>query len=156
IPSVFKYQRYSTVKGACPESPSTPISGPWHDARAAGRPVSREGGFARSTGPRHRVAGLAASARSKGELVRHRVRSLTTSMAFAVSLITLAAAPGAHAGAGPATGASWPQYQGNAAHTGLNTKETTLDTGNVADLQLSWVGQVPGQLDWASPVVTGD
>jgi len=88
--------------------------------------------------------------------VRHRVRSLAASVAFAASLITLAAAPGAQAGAGPAADASWPQFQGNAAHTGLNTGETTLNTGNVSNLELSWIGLVPGNVNWASPVVTGD
>jgi outer membrane protein assembly factor BamB len=86
--------------------------------------------------------------------VRHRVRSLAACGAFAVSLLTIAVSPGAQAGA--AAGATWAQFQGNAAHTGLNTKETILDTGNVGDLELSWVGQVPGDLDWASPVIVDD
>lgn len=88
--------------------------------------------------------------------MKHRVRSLAAFAAFAVSLFTIAAAPGAQAGAGPAAGASWPQFQGNAAHTGLNTRETILGTANVSGLELSWVGLVPGNLNWASPVVTGD
>jgi outer membrane protein assembly factor BamB len=88
--------------------------------------------------------------------VRHRVRSLAASAAFAVSLIAIAAAPGAQAAAGPAAGASWSQFQGNAAHTGVNAKETILNTGNVANLELSWVGLVPDNLDWASPVIAGN
>ena len=97
-----------------------------------------------------------AGSHRRGELVRHRVRLLATSATFAVSLFTIAVAPAAQAGAGPAAGASWPQFQGNAAHTGLNTRETTLDTTNVSGLELSWVGLVPGQLPWTSPVIVGD
>jgi outer membrane protein assembly factor BamB len=39
---------------------------------------------------------------------------------------------------------SWPQYQGNARHTGYNSQETTLGPGNVAGLHLLWVGSTSG------------
>ena len=55
-----------------------------------------------------------------------------------------------------AVGARWPQFQGVASHRGLNPLETDLNVTNVSELALSWVGHVPGDLDWTSPVVMGD
>lgn len=48
--------------------------------------------------------------------------------------------------------ARWPQFQGGPRHLGFNPLEHDVDVSNVADLTLSWVGLVPGDLDWASPV----
>jgi outer membrane protein assembly factor BamB len=50
--------------------------------------------------------------------------------------------------------ARWPQFQGTAAHRGENPLERRLTAQSVTGLALSWVGQVPGDLDWASPVVS--
>lgn len=61
--------------------------------------------------------------------------------------------------AAPALGlpaATWPQFQGDAAHRGENPLEYQLSVQTVPDLALSWVGQVPGSLSWASPVVVRD
>ncbi len=55
--------------------------------------------------------------------------------------------------ASAAVSAGWPQFQGSPAHRGFNASEHTLNTSNVSSLEVSWVGQVPGSLDWASPVV---
>src|SRR5580765_3664259 len=102
LPSGKGLGRYPCCSGACAPALDR-AAATWHDAVAAGCPVSREAGFARSTGPRSARLGLAVVRLiGRGELVRHRVRSLTTSVAFAVSLLTIAVAPGAHAGAGPA------------------------------------------------------
>jgi outer membrane protein assembly factor BamB len=67
----------------------------------------------------------------------------------------VAAAASATAPAQGAETARWPQFQGDARHLGLNPREHVLDISNVADLELSWVGQVGGDLDWSSPVVAG-
>ena len=49
--------------------------------------------------------------------------------------------------------ASWRQFQGFPSHRGVNRVESELTVSNVSGLALSWIGLVPGDLDWASPVV---
>jgi outer membrane protein assembly factor BamB len=74
------------------------------------------------------------------------------SVVFAVALAAVWSVVPARAADPPA---SWPQFQGDARHLGMNPREQVLGVSNVADLQLSWVGQVAGDLDWSSPVVAG-
>jgi outer membrane protein assembly factor BamB len=62
--------------------------------------------------------------------------------------------PAAQAGPGPGVAATWPQFQGNPAHTGFNETETTLNTGNVSGLRLQWVDGVFGTVDGSSPVIS--
>jgi outer membrane protein assembly factor BamB len=52
-----------------------------------------------------------------------------------------------------AVSAGWPQFQGSPTHRGYQPDEHEITTGNVSELAVSWVGQVPGNLNWASPVV---
>jgi outer membrane protein assembly factor BamB len=80
--------------------------------------------------------------------VRTGIRSLVVSLVSVVVALVTVIAPAAKA----APAESWAQYQGNAAHTGVDPLEHTL---NVSGLTLSWVGRVPGNLDWTSPVITG-
>ncbi len=83
--------------------------------------------------------------------MRTGIRSLVVSLVSALAAVAFIAAPAAQAG--PLPGDPWAQYQGNAAHTGVIKGEHILNVGNVSGLTLSWVGQIPGQLDWASPVM---
>jgi hypothetical protein len=83
--------------------------------------------------------------------VRTGSRRLVVSLVSTVAVVAALAAPAAQAG--PMAGGSWSQYQGNPAHTGVVKGEHILNAGNVSGLQLSWVGQIPGQLDWSSPVI---
>jgi outer membrane protein assembly factor BamB len=72
-------------------------------------------------------------------------------LAFVVATLTsgsVGAAPAPHS-----VSAGWPQFQGSAAHRGYNPNERAIGTDNVSGLALSWVGEVPGSLNWASPVV---
>jgi outer membrane protein assembly factor BamB len=85
--------------------------------------------------------------------MRGKVRSFTMLVALALIFLTVAFAPAAQASSTPEAAARWPQFQGNAAHTGLNRVEATLNTGNVSGLTLSWVGEVPGTVDGSSPMV---
>jgi len=85
--------------------------------------------------------------------MRTRIRSLAMAIVSVVAAMTAVTAPVAKAGPAPQAQAKWPQFQGNAAHTGVNKLETTLNTGNVSGLTLSWIGGIPGFLNFASPVV---
>jgi outer membrane protein assembly factor BamB len=69
--------------------------------------------------------------------------------ALAAAALTLASPP-ASRGASPA---QWPQFQGDAAHTGFNDLETTLDPQNVGKARLAWFDAVPGSLFNSSPIV---
>jgi outer membrane protein assembly factor BamB len=73
---------------------------------------------------------------------------LVALMAFSGDMGRAAAAP-AHV----APVARWPQFQGVPNHRGVNPLEHTLRVANVSGLALSWIGLVPEDLDWASPVV---
>jgi outer membrane protein assembly factor BamB len=84
--------------------------------------------------------------------MRTGIRSILGSV-VAVVVATAFAAPAAQAGPALVTQTRWPQFQGNAAHTGTNTSESTLNTENVGGLSLSWIGQFSGELNWASPVI---
>jgi outer membrane protein assembly factor BamB len=56
-----------------------------------------------------------------------------------------------------ATGADWPQFGHDAAHTGYNPDETTISAANVADLKVAWTttfGDDPR--DSAQPPVVAD
>lgn len=63
-----------------------------------------------------------------------------------------AAAPAAHAST-PTT--DWPQLQGNAAHTGTDTGETSVTAANVGQLSVAWTAPLPGVSNWQTPVVGG-
>ena len=79
--------------------------------------------------------------------MRTGVRSFAVSFAFALSAVVGIIAPAAQAGPAPGVAAEWPQFQGNPAHTGFNTTETTLNTGNVSGLRLQWIDGVFGTVD---------
>jgi len=83
-----------------------------------------------------------------------RIRILAGLFAVFSGAVATTIAP-AVAAPGPAWVTEWTQFQGNARHSGVNRAEHTLNVDNVSGLALSWVGQVPGELDWASPVVAG-
>jgi outer membrane protein assembly factor BamB len=68
-------------------------------------------------------------------------------------LVTTAVIFGTIGSAAAALGDPWSQFQGSPAHRGFNPVEHTLSVANVSGLALSWVGLIPGDLDWASPVV---
>jgi outer membrane protein assembly factor BamB len=87
--------------------------------------------------------------------MRTKIRFIVAWAAVAL-VATVLFTPSAQAESALLTQARWPQFQGNAAHTGTNTSESTLNTGNVAGLSLSWVGQFGGELNWASPVIEND
>jgi hypothetical protein len=76
------------------------------------------------------------------------------SIVAAVAAMSTVVAPVAQAGAAAVAQARFPQFQGNAAHTGVSKLESTLNTGNVSQLTLSWIGGIPGTLHFASPVVS--
>lgn len=85
--------------------------------------------------------------------MRTKARSLATLAALALIFLTVGFAPAAQAGPVPGAAARWQQFQGNAAHTGVNAKETTLNTGNVSKLRLKRIDGVFGTVDGSSPVV---
>src|SRR4029077_11409603 len=87
--------------------------------------------------------------------MRTRTRSFALSCAFALSAVVGIIVPAAQAGPAPGVAAEWPQFPGNPAHTGFNTTETTLNTGNVSGLRLQRIDGVFGTVDGSSPVVTG-
>jgi outer membrane protein assembly factor BamB len=78
------------------------------------------------------------------------VRGLAVSFVFAVAGIIV---PAAQAGPTPRVVASWPQFQGDPAHTGFNEAEATLNSGNVRELRLQWVDGVFGTVFGSSPVI---
>src|SRR5262245_27422100 len=87
--------------------------------------------------------------------MRTRVRSFAVSFVFALAAAATIFTPAAQAGPAPGAAASWPQFQGNPAHTGINKAETTLNTGNVSKLRLQWIDGVFGTVDGSSPIVVG-
>ncbi len=86
--------------------------------------------------------------------MKSRIRALAAPAALAAVLVMTGLAATGAAGAATTTEAPWVQFQGNAAHTGVNPNETILNTGNVSKLRLSsFVGTGADPL-WSSPVVT--
>lgn len=83
--------------------------------------------------------------------MRIKIRLLVV-LVVAMAAITAAMGP---LSAAPAQTARWPQFMGVPSHRGASPFEHELGVANVADLALSWIGLVPGDLDWASPVVMG-
>lgn len=53
----------------------------------------------------------------------------------------------------PAVSASWPQFQGNASHSGWNRAETRIGPGNVVSLHLVWQTQARGPVESSVSVV---
>jgi outer membrane protein assembly factor BamB len=82
--------------------------------------------------------------------LRINARLLTIAL-FVMVLIAGASVPLGATSFSPT--ASWRQFQGFPSHRGVNRLEHELGVSNVSGLALSWIGLVPGDLDWASPVV---
>lgn len=72
--------------------------------------------------------------------------AVTASLLAAVSpaLASPAAPATGHVQAGTTTG--WPQLQGNAAHTGFESGETSVTSSNVNQLSVAWTAPLPGPL----------
>jgi outer membrane protein assembly factor BamB len=89
--------------------------------------------------------------------VRSGIQGLAA-LCIAMVLTTAAgvatAGPNDH-GSRPRARGGWLQFQGSADHRGINPLERKLSVTNVSGLARSWVGKVPGDLNWASPVVGG-
>jgi outer membrane protein assembly factor BamB len=88
--------------------------------------------------------------------MRAEIRSRLVGVVSAVAVVASLVAPTAQAGQALLTSTRWPQFQRNTAHTGVNGSESILNTGNVAGLRLSWIGQFGGELLWTSPVISDD
>src|SRR5262245_39993141 len=54
-----------------------------------------------------------------------------------------------------ASQSNWPQFRYGHGHTGFNTAETILGTGNVAKLKRAWAAAAPGMVDSSPAVVNG-
>ena len=129
----------------------------WHDGPAAGRPVSRGRGLARSTGPRSAVAGLDPS----GSHPKGGGRETPSPFARRVRRIRRvpdhdrrrSGRAGRRRPGGRRIVAAVPGQRG--AHRREHQGDDPERRATSADLELSWVGQVPGNLDWASPVIAG-
>lgn len=88
--------------------------------------------------------------------MRVEIRSILVGVVAAVAAVAALVAPTAQARPELLTQTRWPQFQRNAAHTGVNGTESTLNTDNVAGLRLSWIGRFGGSLLSTSPVISGD
>jgi outer membrane protein assembly factor BamB len=79
--------------------------------------------------------------------------------AGAWAILLVAGGPSLVARAAPPAAAAaeidWPQFRFDDDHTGSNPFETTIGTGNVARLQLSWAAQLGELVNDASPVIAG-
>src|SRR5260221_2722616 len=54
-----------------------------------------------------------------------------------------------------ASQSNWPQFRYGHGHTGFNSAETILSTGNVAKLKRAWAAAAPGMVDSSPAVVKG-
>jgi len=54
-----------------------------------------------------------------------------------------------------ASQSNWPQFRYERGHTGFNTAETILGTGNVARLKRAWAATAPGMVDSSPAVANG-
>jgi outer membrane protein assembly factor BamB len=85
-------------------------------------------------------------------------RTLAVGAAIALSLVWM---PAASAAAGPAGAVEpgwgdWPQFHGNAAHTGYNAAENRISATNVARLRLAWKAtDLPGSVGSSPAVANG-
>jgi outer membrane protein assembly factor BamB len=79
-----------------------------------------------------------------------------------LSVIAAAGTIAVMAAAGPAAGqlrvqatSGWPQFQGNARHTGAERGEDSVTRANVGQLRVAWTADLPSASDNSEVVVTG-
>jgi outer membrane protein assembly factor BamB len=75
--------------------------------------------------------------------------------AAAAAIVAVTAAGPASAQRSAAATAGWPQFQGNASHTGFEPGEQSITKTNVGQLTVAWTAALPGVSDNSEVAVSG-